>query len=74
MPQNENLLLRDTSISVYIRNIQILAKKMFEANRDLSPPIFKELSYQTALNYQLRHSLQFHKLKMFVMGTKVKLL
>ena len=55
----ENLLLRDRSVSVRVRNLQILAIEMFKVHSDLSPPIFKELFHKRTLNYELRHPSQF---------------
>ena len=39
----ENLLVRDRSVSVHIRNLQILAIEMFKVHSELFPPICKEL-------------------------------
>ena len=55
----ENLLVRDKSVTVHVRNLEILAKEMFKAHRDLSPPISKELFNKRTLNYELRHPSQF---------------
>ena len=55
----ENLIVSDTFVSVHIRNLQILAKKMFIVRGDLSPAIFKELFTKRTLNYELRHPSQF---------------
>ena len=55
----ENVLVRDRSVSVHIRNLQILAGKMFKLHRDLSPPIFKETFNKTTLNNKLQHLSQF---------------
>ena len=48
----ENSLVRDTSVSVHVRNLQIL-------DTDLSPPIFKEFFNKRTLKYELRHPSQF---------------
>ena len=55
----ESLLVRDQSVSIYIRNLQILATEIFKAHRDLSPPIFKEPFNKRTLNYELQHPSQF---------------
>ena len=55
----ENLLVRDRSVSVHVRNLQILAIEMFKVHSDLSPPIFKELFHKRTLNYELGHPSQF---------------
>ena len=49
----ENLIVRDTFVSVHIRNLQILATKMFKVHGDLSAAIFKELFTKRTLNYEL---------------------
>ena len=54
----ENLLLRDRSVSVRVRNLQILAIEMFKVHSDLSPPIFKELFHKRTSSYELRHPSQ----------------
>ena len=51
--------LRDRSVSVHIKNLQILSTEMFKVQRDLSPPIFKEFFNKRTLNYELRHPSQF---------------
>ena len=46
----ENWLVRDRSVSVHIRNIQILDTEMCCVCRDLSPSIFKEIFNKRILN------------------------
>ena len=55
----ESLLERDRSVSVHIRNLQILATEMFKVHNGLSPPIFNNLFEKRTLNYELRHPSQF---------------
>ena len=55
----KNLLERDRSVLVHVRNLQILAIEMFKVHSGLSPPIFKELFRKRTLNYKLRHPSQF---------------
>ena len=55
----QSLLVRDPPLSVYIRNLQILATEIFKAHRDLSSPIFKEPFNKRTLNYELQHPSQF---------------
>ena len=56
---HENLLVRERSVSVHVRNLQILATEIFKGHRDLSLPNFKELFNKRTLNYELRHPSQF---------------
>ena len=53
------LLVRDRSVLIHIRNIQIVATEMNKFHRDLSPPIFKELFNKRSFNYELWHPSQF---------------
>ena len=55
----KNLLERDRSILVHVRNLQILAIEMFKVHSGLSPPILKELFRKRTLKYKLRHPSQF---------------
>ena len=55
----ENLLVRDRSVSVHVRNLQILAIEMFQVHSDLYSPILKELFHKRKPNYELRHQSQF---------------
>ena len=52
----EYLLVRDRSVSIHKRNLQILTMETFKV---LSPPILKELFNKRTLNYELRHPSQF---------------
>ena len=45
-PLFEKLLEKDNSVSVYNRNLQILATEMYEIQNDLSPLIVTELFEQ----------------------------
>ena len=55
----ENLLVRDISVSIHVRNLQILVTEILRVHRDLSPSIFKELFNKRTFNYELRHPSQF---------------
>ena len=55
----ENLLVRERSVSVQVRNPQILATEILKGHRDLSLPNFKEFFNKRTLNYELRHPSQF---------------
>ena len=65
--------LRDRPVSVHIRNLQILATEMFKGQRDLLRRILKNFSMREHLtmNYDIRDSLEFQELKVFLMGQKV---
>ena len=49
-PTYGNLLVRDWSVSVHVRNLRILATEMFKVDRGLSPPIFTEPFNKRTLN------------------------
>ena len=55
----ENLLVRDISVSIHVRNLQILVTEILRVHRDLSPSIFKELFNKRTLKHELRHPSQF---------------
>ena len=55
----ENLLVRDISVSIHVRNLQILVSEILKVHRDLSPSIFKEPFNKRTFNYELRHPSQF---------------
>ena len=69
----ENLLGRDRSVSVRVRNLQILAIEMFKLHSDFVPPIFKELFHERALNNEVRHPSQFTipRIENFIICPKV---
>ena len=53
MSTYENVLVRGRSVSVHVRNLQILATEVFKGHRNLSSPIFKELFNKRTLNDEL---------------------
>ena len=55
----ENLLVRDKSVTVHVRNLEILVTEIFKVHRDLSPPISKERFNKRTLSYELGHPSQF---------------
>ena len=69
----ENLLIRDRSVSLHVRNLQILAIEMFKVHSDYLSRFSKNSSIREHLtmNYDIRHNLQFQELKVFLMGPKV---
>ena len=50
----EKLLERDKSVTIYTRNLQILATEMLRVYRNICPPIFSEICHQRGNNYNLR--------------------
>ena len=59
-PSFKTLLKKDGSVSVYSRNLQILATEMYKTKNDLSPLIVTELSEQkNKQHYALRKNSHF---------------
>ena len=59
-PSFKTLLKKDGSVSVYCRNLQILATEMYKTKNDLSPLIVTELSEQkNKQHYALRKNSHF---------------
>ena len=55
----EELLEKDGSVTVHIRNIQKLAIEMFKVFKNLSPPIISDLFEVREKNYNLRNRSYF---------------
>ena len=56
----EELLEKDNSVSIYERNIQILATEMYKVSKGMSPPQIAELfSQRDEHPYNLRHNAEF---------------
>ena len=55
----EELLKKDGSVTVHIRNIQKLAIEMFKVFKNLSPPIISDLFEVRENNYNLRNHSYF---------------
>ena len=55
----EKILEQDKSVTVHIRNLQILATEMFKVYRNISAPIFSEIIYRRDKNYNLRINSDF---------------
>ena len=54
------LLVKDSSVSIHHQNLQKLAVEMFEVSRDLSPEIVDEsFQYRKQIAYELRQRPQF---------------
>ena len=56
------LLEKDGSVSIHIRNIQILATEMFKISKGLSPPIMENIfKIREESHYNLRQNSQFSR-------------
>ena len=56
----EELLEKDSSVSIHERNIQILATEMYEVSKGASPPQITELfARRNEYPYNLRHNAKF---------------
>ena len=53
------LLEKDSSVSIHIRNLQILATEIFKARNNLSPPIVQNIFRTTEQAYSLRRDTIF---------------
>ena len=56
----EELLEKDSSVSIHERNIQILATEMYKVSKGMSPPQITELfTRRDEHPYNLRHNAEF---------------
>ena len=55
----EELLEKDSSVSIHVRNIQILATEMYKVTKGMSPPQITELFPRRNESYNLRHNAEF---------------
>ena len=53
------LLEKDSSVSIHIRNLQVLATEIFKARNNLSPPIVQNIFRTTESVYNLRRGTIF---------------
>ena len=53
------LLQKDSSVSIHIRNLQVLATEIFKARNNLSPPIVQNIFRTTEPAYSLRRDTIF---------------
>ena len=67
----ENLLVKDWSVSV-LKNLHILATQLLKFHKDVSLPIWRDFSLREpkTMNYDIRHSLQFEKIKSICNGSE----
>ena len=68
----EKLSEKDKSVTIYTRNLQTLATKMFKVYKNLSPAIIADLFHVRQNNYNLRHDPYFEipNVKSVYHGTK----
>ena len=59
----QELLNKDNSVSMYHRNLQVLATEMFKIHRDLSVEILRETFVPKTSSYNLRRNDTFEKRK-----------
>ena len=55
----EQLLEKDSSVSIYIRNLQVLATELFRARKSLSPTIVQNIFRTNEPAYSLRRDTIF---------------
>ena len=55
----DELLEKDSSVSVHERNIQILATEMYKVRKGISTPLIKLFEQRNEHTYNLRHSTEF---------------
>ena len=55
----EHLLLKDKSVSIHHRNLQILATEIYKVKHNSSPEIMSDIFENRSLNYNLRNNLEF---------------
>ena len=69
----EELLQKDESVTIHVKNIQKLATEMFEVFKNLSPPIVADLFEVRQNNYNLKHRsyFQYQMSNLFIMVRKV---
>ena len=55
----EELLDTDKSLSIYIKNLQVLATELFKVFKNISPPIVRQFFQSRNNDHNLRQSSQF---------------
>ena len=55
----KKLLEKDSSVSIHVRKIEILATEMYKVSKGISPPQITELFPQKNEPYNLRHDAEF---------------
>ena len=59
LPTFAQLLEKDSSVSIHIRNLQVLVTEIFKARNNLSPSIVKNIFKRTEPAYSLRRETIF---------------
>ena len=59
LPTFAQLLEKDSSVSIHIRNLQVLVTEIFKARNNLSPSIVKNIFKTTEPAYSLRREIIF---------------
>ena len=49
------LLEQNNSVTIHVRNLQLLMTKIFKTKRDLNPPFMKDIFMKRSISYNLRH-------------------
>ena len=55
----KNLLEKDGTVSIHVKNLQNLATEMFKISKNFSVPLMSELFYQKVNHYDLRNTYEF---------------
>ena len=55
------LLEKDSSVSIHIRNLQVLETEIFKARNNVSPPIVQNIFRTTEPTYSLRRDTIFER-------------
>ena len=54
-----NLLEKDGTVSMHVKNLQVLATEMFKVSKNFSVPLMSELFHQKVNHYDLRNPYEF---------------
>ena len=65
-------MLKKSSVSIHVRNLQVLATEMYKVSNELLKPIMKDITPINKNTHTLRHNSQFSRclLKTLYDGTK----
>ena len=55
----ENLLEKDRTVSIHVKNLQKVAAEMFKISKNFSVPLRSELFHQKVNHYDLRNPYEF---------------
>ena len=67
-----DLLIKDKSVTIHVKNLQVLVTEMFKTNLGISPTIINDIFQTRECNYNLRTKRQFksHCVKIVHYGTE----